>query len=93
MNMTLIKVEILHNTLYKRVRERSAKRNFYLAFSHLFFFFVLVVLCDCFKAGTDALICMKGRQRNYLRHFVADNGYGTPTRTRPVSISHHSLCA
>ena len=38
MNMTLIKVEILHNTLYKRVRERSAKRNFCLAFSHLFFF-------------------------------------------------------
>ena len=92
MNMTLIKVEILHNTLYKRMRERSAKRNFYSAFSHLFFF-VLVILCGCFKAGTDALICMKGRRRNYLRHFVADNGYGTPTRTRPVSISHHSLCA
>ncbi|CAH3195825.1 unnamed protein product, partial [Porites evermanni] len=44
-------------------------------------------------AGTDALICMKGRRRNYVRHFVADNGYGTPTRTRPVSISDHSLCA
>ena len=38
MNMTLIKVELLHNTFYKRVRERSAKRNFYFAFSHLFFF-------------------------------------------------------
>lgn len=38
-------------------------------------------------AGTDSLICMKGRQRNYVRHFVADNGYGTPTRTRPTPSS------
>ena len=57
------------------------------------FVFCFVYVAVFMKAGTDALVCMKGKRWNYVRHFVADNGYGTPTRTRPVSISYHSLCA
>ena len=64
MYFSLIKVEILYNTLFKGTRERSAKRSFYLAFSHLFCF--LFCLCGCFHEGWNRCFDLYERKKKEL---------------------------
>lgn len=42
--------------------------------------------CYTFQPDTDALICSAVSGQVSIDHYVADQGYGTPTKTTPVSI-------
>ena len=46
-----------------------------------------------FQPGTDALICADVDGKVSVDHYVADQGYGRPTKTTPVSTAYcKKLC-
>ncbi len=45
-----------------------------------------------YQSDTDALICADVNGQALVDHYVADKGYGTPTKTTPVSIDSQTAC-
>ena len=49
-------------------------------------FMSILIDINAFQDGTDALICENINGQVSVEHYMADKGYGQPSKSNPVSI-------